>query len=388
MLRAAGAAGTAWLAGPACRTVPTPPPPVVGPPRSLVLVRFGGGVRRQDVFGDESTCIAPFLRALAKKGAYVPGLWNDHLTRHDCATAYLLTGRYGSRLQSNEAGAENLAELRRTPLLPESFRAALDLPAYRALAAGTPASFVGDGALSFGDDASHPSLSGDPSLPGAAHVHLANDRMLQVATDVLGLRPASSEVQRQFFKDATDAVLAAHPLPHAELTEPFRDALVDRLAANRPFVSVAEADEWLMRLVTHTMRRTRPRLVTVGLSTPDLAHRGAWSVYEDAVRRNDLLLERLIEFTSHDPYYRERTDFLIATDCGRGGSSATFAEHDDPFANPDHRRVFLVGFGPSFRSGAVIQGRREQVDVAATAARVLGYELDGVDGRTIEEMLA
>lgn len=355
--------------------------------RSLVFVRFGGGVRFEDLFGEREHRLAPYLHSMAEAGLFAE-VWNDHLTRHDCASAYLMTGCYGSRLTSNDQGAANLAELSGRPALTEALRSARNLPAEKVLAAGMPP-FSADparGAIAFANDATAAPISGDPSLPGAGHLALGNDRLLQLATDLEGGGTQSAATRRAYFEDAARLVMTAMPPDHPALTAAIVQALTDRLMDGAPFISAEQSDTWLIDLTLHAMRTLRPELVTIGLSTPDLAHRGAFGVYAEAVRRNDLLLNRLMNFLARDPFYRDRTDVVVAPDCGRG--HAQFESHDVPFDDPSHRRLFLVAAGPSFARRTTLTGRIQQVDVAATAAAALGIDLGAIDGRAIHGAFA
>ena len=65
---------------------------------NVVLIRFGGGVRRYETI-DEAGTYAPYMRkVLAKRGVLIPNMQIDRLeggnTSHAEGTLNLLTGRY------------------------------------------------------------------------------------------------------------------------------------------------------------------------------------------------------------------------------------------------------------------------------------------------------
>ncbi|MFH0946021.1 MAG: hypothetical protein V2A76_12550 [Planctomycetota bacterium] len=375
-----------------CSSVPRPPPER----QRIVLVRFGGGVRHQDLFGDRKRCLAPHLRHLAESGAFYPELWNDHLTRHDAANLYLLTGQYGARLGSNAEGPKNVEELSAVPTLFERYRKAWNRPLSKVLAAGVPdcsnAEEFGEPyrAMTFAPEGASdsPSFSGDESLGPCAHRILGNERLLRIVGSIPpGTVPKSEDARRGFLLAATRSDLESHPLAIGELTPAVAEALTGRLLAGRPFIAADEADDWLTSLTLEALVRLRPELVMIAFSTPDLAHRGAWRSYEAAVRQVDLQLSRLTRFLSTNPYYRSRTTLLITTDCGRGAEQ--FDEHMVPFDDPSHRHLFLLATGVGQRSPIVIEERRQQVDVAASIATMLEFDLDGAaDGVPLLEVVS
>ena len=108
--------------------------PYHGP--NVVLVRFGGGVRRAETIG-ESTTYAPYLRhVLAARGVFIPDMriaqLNGVNTSHAEGTLNLLTGRY---LAYRDAGSKFLQDrLEPTePTLFEYLREVFDVPSHQAL---------------------------------------------------------------------------------------------------------------------------------------------------------------------------------------------------------------------------------------------------------------
>ncbi|MEM9969934.1 MAG: hypothetical protein AAF762_02375, partial [Pseudomonadota bacterium] len=103
---------------------------------NLILIRFGGGVRRAETIG-EATTYAPFTRhVLAPRGTFIPDMRIAQLdgvnTSHAEGTLNLLTGRY---LAYRDAGSKLLQDrLEPTePTLFEYLRNAYDVPSHQAL---------------------------------------------------------------------------------------------------------------------------------------------------------------------------------------------------------------------------------------------------------------
>ncbi|NJS39326.1 MAG: hypothetical protein HC783_10205 [Rhodobacteraceae bacterium] len=102
---------------------------------NVILVRFGGGVRRAETI-DEAATWAPYLRhSLAPRGTFIPDLRIDKLegvnTSHAEGTLNLLTGRY---LAYRDASALLSDRLEPTePTLFEYLRRAFDIPSHEVL---------------------------------------------------------------------------------------------------------------------------------------------------------------------------------------------------------------------------------------------------------------
>jgi len=114
--------------------------PAVAKPRysgpNVIIVRFGGGVRRRETIDPDNT-YAPFLRhTLTKRGILIPDMTIAQLDGVDAShaegTLNLLTGRY---LAYRDAGSKVLDDrLEPTqPTLFEYLRSAFDIPSHQAL---------------------------------------------------------------------------------------------------------------------------------------------------------------------------------------------------------------------------------------------------------------
>ena len=108
-------------------------PAYTGP--NVVLVRFGGGVRRAETIDDAATW-APYLRqVLAPRGTFIPDLRIDRLegvnTSHAEGTLNLLTGRYLAYRDNSAFLSDRLEPTE--PTLFEYLRRAIDLASHEVL---------------------------------------------------------------------------------------------------------------------------------------------------------------------------------------------------------------------------------------------------------------
>jgi hypothetical protein len=135
------------------------------------------------------------------------------------------------------------------------------------------------------------------------------------------------------------------------------------------------------------LREHKPRLVLSNFKQPDSAgHANDRAGYLRGIRDTDALVARLWAFLATDPDYAGRTVLMITNDHGRhlDGVRDGFVSHGDSCAGC--RRIELLALGAGIAPGTVVSTHHSQIDVAATAARLLGIELPG-DGRPIPELV-
>ncbi|MEL6317073.1 MAG: hypothetical protein AAFR16_05480, partial [Pseudomonadota bacterium] len=129
----AGAAG-AGLVGAGPGPVAAARPAYRGP--NVIIVRFGGGVRRRETIAPETSYTPRLLQRLAPRGVLIPDMRIAQLdgvdTSHAEGTLNILTGRYRAyRDAGSVIGRRRLEPTE--PTLFEALRRAFDVPAHQAL---------------------------------------------------------------------------------------------------------------------------------------------------------------------------------------------------------------------------------------------------------------
>ena len=78
----------------------------------------------------------------------------------------------------------------------------------------------------------------------------------------------------------------------------------------------------------------------------------------------------------------------MSNDHGRhtDGTKDGYVSHGDSCEGCRH--ILLYAKGPDFKRGVEIATKREQIDIAATAAAILGIDIPGSKGQVLEELLA
>ena len=135
------------------------------------------------------------------------------------------------------------------------------------------------------------------------------------------------------------------------------------------------------------MRESAPQLMLVNFWDMDVAHRGAYSLYLRAVTKTDRLCGLLWEEVQSNPAYKDRTTLLILPELGRDGDQDTangFLNHRSGDASC--RNVRMLALGAGLEKGETDRPI-SHVDIAATAAAVLGVPGGEMEGRRVPEVL-
>jgi hypothetical protein len=149
----------------------------------------------------------------------------------------------------------------------------------------------------------------------------------------------------------------------------------------------SSGDELTFFITREIMREFAPNLLLVNFWDMDVAHWGAYSLYLAAITRTDRLTGMLWDEVQSNAHYRDKTTMLILPELGRDGDQNTangFLNHRS--GDPSCRNMWMLALG-----AGVVKGESEtpvqHVDVAATAAEMLGVKALGLSGQPLRELL-
>jgi arylsulfatase A-like enzyme len=117
-----------------------------------------------------------------------------------------------------------------------------------------------------------------------------------------------------------------------------------------------------------------------------MGHANNWKGYLAAIRDNDEKEWELWKFLQSDPFYKDKTAYFVTNDHGRhlDGVANGFIDHGDNCEGCRH--IFLFAAGPDFKKNTVVDHKREQIDIAATTASLLGFTIPGSKGKLMSEL--
>lgn len=345
---------------------------------NVVLVRFGGGVRRAETI-DEAATWAPYLRhELAPRGTFIPDLRIDKLegvnTSHAEGTLNLLTGRYLAYRELSEFLNDRLEPTE--PTLFEYLRRSFDIPSHQVLLINgedrpQEEFFTFGTGDHFGVEFRSEMLSlhryklyrtamqlAEGTLPEDQLIAVAEERAALLTKDPRGATPDPSPEVQAFW---------------ARWRQDFGDT-----GLKNP-----RGDRLLTELATRAMADLKPRFLMVNYQDPDYVHWGNPSHYTRAIRVIDEGLQRLVSMADADPFYRDNTIFVITPDCGRDTNPLAEVPFQHHFNSRSAHEVWAVVFGPGIGKG-VVDKPVDQSAIAPTIAAAMGFAATRAEGQAIE----
>ncbi|MBL9052573.1 MAG: hypothetical protein JNN02_02480 [Tabrizicola sp.] len=347
---------------------------------NVVLVRFGGGVRRAETI-DEAATWAPYLRhRLAERGTFIPDLRIDKLegvnTSHAEGTLNLLTGRYLAYRELSEFLNDRLDPTE--PTLFEYLRRAFDIPSHQVLLVNgedrPQEEFFTFGAGDhFGVEYRSEMLS--------LHRYKLYRTKMQLAEGRLG------EEDLQEIKAERADLLTRDPRGATPDPSPEVDAFWARWRQSFGDTGLKNprGDRLLTELASRAMAELKPRFLMVNYQDPDYVHWGNPRHYTRAIAIIDEGLQRLVGVADADPFYRDNTIFVITPDCGRDANPLAEVPFQHHFNSRSAHETWAVIFGPGIGKG-VIDKPVDQSAIAPTIAAAMGFAADRAEGRAVEEI--
>lgn len=416
----AGAVGTSGLrlGGAARADVAAPALPGAKPAYdglNVVIVRFGGGVRRQETIAEDGA-YSPFLKTvLAPRGVLFPKMeiapWvnlgkgkpqEELQTSHGEGTLNILTGKYGlyKDVDDRFLGARFEPEV---PTLFEGLRKSFDLPPHQALIVNgedrlDEEFYTFSNHLGFGINYRATVLSLYRYKVSVLRDDLASGKFkpgaAEYAEKLKALRKLEDQDRLNQFRTVVDedGALAFRPerLEDDPSTTPelrrFWSAWADYYG--RTGLVNPRGDRLLTTLSTWAMRRLQPRLMMVNYNDPDYVHWGNPSFYTRGVSIVDEGLRQLWEFAQADPFYRDRTVFVVVPDCGRDSNPFMAVPYQHHFNSRSAREIFCLAVGPGIDANRVVDRAVGQDRVAATVAAAMGFPMELAEGETLAEVFA
>ncbi len=146
-------------------------------------------------------------------------------------------------------------------------------------------------------------------------------------------------------------------------------------------------DSLTLKTAFEILKQYHPNLVLINFRDPDYsAHSGIWNNYVDGIRKTDEYIYQLWKFLQNDNTYKNTTTLFVTNDHGRHLDNVAdgFVSHGDGCDGCRHLNFFACG--PDFKQGTVLNVSREQIDVPATVAELLGFKMPFSKGKVMFEL--
>lgn len=339
--------------------------------RKVIIVTFGGGVRYAETFSPEGIRNIPALERLRKDGRFFRDCRNSGVLSHFNSTASILTGNWQ---RVDDFGFEPPA----SETIFEAFRKQRKAGPMDAWAICTNKSFATMGGM-------NPATRANVLLPK----QLLLDAVKEIVAKPTGMGVADRDnVQRRLeailqegYEGVGWTVFKGSQRVDNHVRETLTRALVEYI--NGPEAPTS-GDELSFFITREIMREFAPRMILVNFWDMDVAHWGAYSLYLQAITRTDRLTGMLWEEVQSNAAYKDRTTVLILPELGRDGdmnAANGFLNHRSGDASC--RNMWLLALGAGVEKGET-ERPVAHIDVAATAAALLGVKLEAASRPLVE----
>jgi hypothetical protein len=374
---------------------------------NIVLVRFGGGVRRRETVEYPAKTYCPFiLHELAEKRGV---LYNNVVienklgvdTSHGQGTLYILTGQYRHYQDiQNQPLADRFVPQGAT--IPEYLRKWYRLAEHETLIVNGE-DRVNEEFFTFSDD----------RLGGGEHVfgnHLFGVNFKSRVLSLYGFKTYLLQKQLEPEAAANLSPQERKEKEHKVAEMVKRDYLADEVKKAPPTEELRKereesdrkiADFWadwrayygdsglvnprgdrlLTALTLRAMKQLRPRFVMINYQDPDYVHWGNPQFYTRAISIIDDGVREVYEAVQADEFYRDRTVFVVVPDCGRDNNPGMAVPFQHHFNTRCAHEVFAVMAGPEkfvgdlrSKSGKPQDRTLQQTSIAATVGELTGFK--------------
>lgn len=352
---------------------------------NIVIVRFGGGVRRRETIDPQHT-YSPFLcHELTKRGILFKNMEIDSLegveTSHGQGTLYILTGRYD---KYKDVGGKFLGQRfeSKVPTLFEYFRKTYDIPEHQALIVN-------------GEDRTDEEFYSfsNHHLFGA-HFRSTTLSLYRFKTYLLRRQIDSGKWDGRELQKKKETLAKFESLDYRtkgnDLQPAEINAFWDRWRAyygESGFVN-PRGDRLLTELTIRAMKELRPKLIMVNYNDPDYVHWGNLTHYTRGIAIMDEGLRQLVSTVEADAEYRDNTIFFIVPDCGRDNNPFAAVPCQHHFNTRSSHDIFALAFGPGIPKGKIVDRRVDQISVAATIGKFMNMPTEHTEGPALAECIA
>ena len=373
---------------------PAPQPDIPIGPRlaykgpNVILVRFGGGVRRLETVQSAELSHCPFVyhELYKKRGvlfsdvdiASTPGI--D--TSHGQGTLYLLTGRFDHYEDITHKPLADRFEAK-VPTIFEYFRKQYEVPEHQALI-----------------------INGEDRINEEFYT-FSNHHLYGVRyrSTVLSLYRFKSYLLRQDLKtlnlsdkEREEKTKQLHEMENKDYRVEDRKVVSPELDKfwtgwreyyGRTGLVNPRGDRVLTALALRTLRELRPKLLMINYQDPDYVHWGNPNFYTRAISIIDDGIRQIYDAVQGDEEYRNNTVFMIVPDCGRDNNRCMSVSFQHHFNSRCAHEIFAIATGPGIRrSPTPVDKKHQQISVAATIGKIMKFPTQHVDAGCLEDMLS
>lgn len=148
-----------------------------------------------------------------------------------------------------------------------------------------------------------------------------------------------------------------------------------------------EGDLKTYQQVKKVLNLHAPKLTLINLLEVDVnGHQNNWPGYLQGLRNTDSLAAEIWKLIQTNPTMKNKTTLLITNDHGRhlDGHKNGFVNHGDNCEGC--RKISLLAIGPDFKRNLRLSTPAETIDISATIAELLQFQMKTTKGRVLQEL--
>ncbi len=353
---------------------------------NVIIVRFGGGVRRQECIANPQKTYCPyFLHKLVPQGVFFPRMEmsnsSDIETSHGQGTLFILTGKYDKfeDIENKPFSGRFEAEV---PTLFEYLRSSFNIPVHQSLMINHEDRRQEE----FYSFSNHKNFGfnyrSDVLSLYRYKVFLLRQQINSGKLDEKQLLMKKQQLAKLEGLDYRDV----GGLQHSKKIDTFWRQWQNHYGASG-FVN-PRGDRLLTELSVWAMEKLQPKIMMINYNDPDYVHWGLPHHYTEGIKVIDMGMRRLHETAQRLPAYRDNTVFVIVPDCGRDDNRFMDVPYQHHFNTKSAREIFALVYGKGVPKGKVVDKTVDQISVAATIGGLMGIKTPHTEGDALEEVFA
>ena len=353
---------------------------------NVIIVRFGGGVRRQECIENPQQTYCPyFLQKLAPQGVLYRNMnlsHDSHIeTSHGQGTLFILSGKYEAFQDVHKQPLKARFESQ-VPTVFEYLRKQYAIPVHQTLIVNhedrrDEEFYTFSNHKNFGFD-----YRSDVLSLYRYKVFLLRQ---QIESGTLDSRTKEKKIQQLKKLEELDYRRHVNERPNQKMQE-FWQSWQGHFGSSG-FVN-PRGDRLLCELSIWAMEKLQPKLMMVNFNDPDYVHWGLPHHYTEGIKTIDQCMRRLHERAQALPNYRDNTIFVIVPDCGRDNNRFMEVPYQHHFNTRSAREIFALIYGKGVPKGKVIDKPVEQISIASTVAALMGVQAKHAEGDVLSEVFA
>ena len=362
--------------------------PLVRPTYSgpnVIVVRFGGGVRRRETIDDRHT-YAPYLcKELTKRGTLYNNMsiaqFEDINTSHGEGTLYILTGKYQKFKDVDDAFLGSRFEAK-VPTVFEYLRKSYDVPEHQTLI------------INGEDRTAEEFYSFSNHHLFGANFKSESLSLYRYKVWLLDQQIKAGKWEGKKLEQKTNELKKITSLDYRTAGKTKQNEKIEEFWARwkhhygeSGFVN-PRGDRLLTELTLWSMQHLQPRLLMVNFNDPDYVHWGNMSHYTRGISIIDQGIKELVNAVDANPFYRDNTIFVVVPDCGRDSNPLVAVPCQHEFNSKSAHEIWALIFGPGVPRNKVVDREVDQVSVAATIGRYMNMPTKFTEGPVLSEAIA